>query len=188
MKGTANNGEERPLLIKLTPSRKETIARWVRFAPIKMLMRLAIHVVVARHRLGVAVVGLDERRRILMLKHVFHPISPWGLPGGWLGRHEDPATCALRELKEETGLSAVLGPIVHISSEKKPAHLVITFLAQIQPGPMRLSSEIIEAGWFSYENRPSPLLKNVEEALRIAMVKAHSWELSDSQLQSMENN
>lgn len=100
-----------------------------------------------------------------MLRHVFHPHTPWGLPGGWLARDESPAECAHRELWEETGLTANLGPVIHLSREPKPPHLGIVFLAKIVPGQVKLSTEILEATWFESDSLPSPLLPFVEEAI-----------------------
>jgi ADP-ribose pyrophosphatase YjhB (NUDIX family) len=129
------------------------------------MMGLAMRALVPRHRTGVAVVGFDDQGRILMLRHVFHPITPWGLPGGWMAHGESPAECALRELKEETNLTAELGPVVHLTREQVPVHIGIAYLAFIRPAELRLSSEIIEAGWFMPDALPRPLLPFVEQAI-----------------------
>ena len=62
----------------------------------RKLMQLGILLTVPQQRIGVGVVVLDEIGRVLLLRHVFHPFAPWGVPGGWLHRHEDPAAGALR--------------------------------------------------------------------------------------------
>lgn len=104
-----------------------------------------------------------------MLRHVFHPYCPWGLPGGWLNRSESPAAGALRELVEETGLTADFGSVVYIASENHPPHIGIAFLASIQPGPITLSPEIIEATWFPITGLPHPLHSFTLDAINGAM-------------------
>ena len=121
------------------------------------LMKWAIRLIVPRHRIGVIIVVMNEAEQVLMLRHVFHPHTPWGLPGGWLNRKESPAEGVLRELKEETGLTAVLNTIILSGLQPNPPHLGIAFLGQLQGGSLQLSSEIVEAGWFSFDSLPDPL-------------------------------
>ncbi|MCB8942737.1 MAG: NUDIX domain-containing protein [Ardenticatenaceae bacterium] len=135
---------------------------------------------VPRQRIGVSIIALDEQERVFLLKHVFHPSVPWGPPGGWLGRDEAPAAGALRELYEETGLTAVLGPVVHMALEENPTHIGIAYLAHIQPGTPRLSPEILEAAWFPIDNLPQPQYAFTEQAIQTAVHMQHSqnrhWE------------
>jgi 8-oxo-dGTP diphosphatase len=147
---------------------KRQIARLVRWPLCRHALALAVSAITARHRVGVAAVVLDENGRVLLLKHVFHPVAPWGLPGGWLERDESPATAALRELKEETGLTAVLGPVVHMTRETRPPHIGIAYLAHSASGELRLSPEIIEAAWYPPSTLPS-LLPFVRQAIAAAV-------------------
>ena len=134
-----------------------------------MLMGPVVRIVVPKQRVGVALVGFGEDGRILMLHHVYHPEIRWGLPGGWLHRREAPAGGALRELKEETGLSAVLGPVIHISRESVAPHIGIAYMAKIQPGEIRLSSEILAAEWYFPDALPQPTLSFDRAAISAAV-------------------
>jgi len=75
-------------------------------------VRLANKNVVAReiveHRGAVAIVALDEQQRVLMVRQyrVGAAQETLEITAGSLEEGEDPALCAIRELKEETGYSA----------------------------------------------------------------------------------
>lgn len=130
-----------------------------------------VKIVVPRQRVGVSMVALNDKQQVLLLKHVFHARVPWGLPGGWLSRNEAPESGLLRELYEETGLTAVLGPVIGMKLEEKPSHLAVAYLAHIKPGALHLSHEILEARWFSLSNLPRPLypftLQVIETAVHL---------------------
>jgi ADP-ribose pyrophosphatase YjhB (NUDIX family) len=135
-------------------------------------MRLAIRVLVPSHRIGAVVVLVDERRRVLLLRHVFHPDKPWGLPGGWINRGESPQTGARRELREETGLNAEIGPVLLMEREPRPWHLSIAFAGRLigeQPEHLHVSPEIHEARWLSEEELPEDLFAFVREAITLAL-------------------
>ena len=133
------------------------------------LMRLGIKLIVPKHRVGVALVAIDEAERVFLLHHVFHPIAPWGLPAGWLEKNESPSSGILRELYEETGLKAKIGPPIDIGYHPENKHIGIVFLAQIEPGPITLSNEIIEAKWFSIAELPDKILPFTRESIEAAV-------------------
>ena len=113
-------------------------------------------------------VALDDEARVLLFRHVFHPHTPWGLPGGWLNQGESPSEGVLREFKEETGLTAVLSSPLLIENQSRPPHIGIAYLGRIQPGPMTLSAEIIEAQWFPTNDLPVPLSSFTKDAIGAA--------------------
>ena len=75
-------------------------------------VRLPNRNVVAReiveHRGAVAIVALDDEPRVLLVRQyrVGAARETLEIPAGTLEEGEDPALCAIRELKEETGYSA----------------------------------------------------------------------------------
>ncbi len=132
------------------------------------LMRWGISLTVPKQRVGVAVIALDDTDRILMLRHIFHPHVPWGLPGGWLNRNEHPEEGALRELKEETGLEAKIKSPILISQTKSPSSINIVYRVNLMSEKkMKLSSEIMEANWFAIDELPTPLTKTVSRAIAL---------------------
>lgn len=134
------------------------------------MMRLGIWLTVPRQRVGVALVVLNEANQVFMLRHVFHPYYQWGLPGGWLKKNEAPAAGVLRELREETGLTAVLGPAIAVQHDAETAHVGIAYVGQLNPGRLRLSHEIIEAQWFHYHALPRPITLHTRLAIKAAVV------------------
>ena len=71
-------------------------------------------------RVAAYVVAADARGRVLLTRFELpgHPGSgAWTLPGGGMEWGEQPHATALRELKEETGLSATIGPSSGVQSE-----------------------------------------------------------------------
>lgn len=128
-------------------------------------MAWGVRLIVARQRVGVALVTFNSNEEVLLLRHVFHTVNPWGLPGGWLGRNEAPAQGLAREMREEIGAHLVLGPPVHVAHEGPPPHVVLAYLGWLRPGPLRLNAEIIEARWFSIERLPRPLWPFTERAI-----------------------
>lgn len=91
----------------------------------------------------------------------------WYIPGGGLEEGEDIKTCAIREMKEETGLNIDLGKLMYaqeLHDEKTGTiHSEFIFLAKLKPGELfdELYKDedpdgIAEAKWFSKDD-----LKNV---------------------------
>jgi 8-oxo-dGTP diphosphatase len=144
---------------------KKWLSQVMRFYPMRQAMKLGLYLLVPRHRIGINMVGLDAEGRVLLLKHVFHPFVPWGLPGGWLGRGEAPDACILRELEEETGLAAQVGPLLLAASKPDPRQILMIYAAFVRPAPFRLSREILAANWFYRDTLPDLLLSSTREAI-----------------------
>ena len=150
----------------------------MRLPLVRPLLALAVRVLVARHRAGVTLVCFNHEDHVLLLRHVFHPTAPWDLPGGWLERNEAPAECALRELQEETGLRARLGPVVRLAREKTPSHLGITYMGRLNgslPQPV-LSAEILEARWFEPDALPQRIRSATRQAIESAVRQLPAWQ------------
>jgi 8-oxo-dGTP pyrophosphatase MutT (NUDIX family) len=77
------------------------LARMARDATFRLFM--TVRAIWAPTAMGVAGAVIDNRGRILLVKHRYNP--GWRLPGGGVNRSEPPQDAVLRELSEEVGLS-----------------------------------------------------------------------------------
>jgi ADP-ribose pyrophosphatase YjhB (NUDIX family) len=103
---------------------------------------------------GVAAVVLNERGEVLLFRHTYRGKLPWGLPGGWLKRREDPARAVEREIREEAGLEVrVLGPVW--ASTEKHAQVDVVYCARLLGGVFRPSPEVSEAAFFPLDRLPA---------------------------------
>lgn len=144
------------------------MARLIRRQPFSGMMAWGVRAAVPRQRVGVALVAFNTDEEVFLLRHVFHTAIPWGLPGGWLARDEAPAHGVARELREETGLSAVIGPAVCVAHEPSPPHIALAYLGWIAPGPMALNAEVLEGRWFAADELPQPLAPFAQRAIAAA--------------------
>jgi 8-oxo-dGTP diphosphatase len=123
----------------------------------------------ARWRRAAAyVVCRDDAGRILLTRFSA-PGNPddgrWTMPGGAMEWGETPEEAALRELDEETGLAARIGPVVGIfshwfgaeeSSRGEPGHILgVVYAATEITGKLRSSFDPEDttdaASWFSLD-------------------------------------
>lgn len=105
--------------------------------------RLFLWLFNAHFIVGAAVLIFDSDGRILIARHTYRGGPPWGLPGGWVHRGEDPARAAVREVREETALEIeITGPLtVRIEG---PAHLTVVYGARLAGGVFHPSAEVSE--------------------------------------------
>lgn len=114
---------------------------------------LLIRAVQPRYTVGVAAVVLDGEGRVLLVEHTYHPRYPWGLPGGWIDRDEDPARAVLRELDEELGLEARVVRILHLS-KTLPNHIDLAYLCEARGSIGSLCHELLDYSWVARGDLP----------------------------------
>ena len=132
---------------------KRSVANLIRRAPWAGHLAQAAYRFLQPH-VTVGAVGavFDSEGRLLLVEHVFHPRFPWGLPGGWMGRHEAPHDTVRREVFEETGLRVeIIKPLAIVPTQMLRNHLDVAFLCELAPGingaDVQLSSELLDYRW-----------------------------------------
>jgi ADP-ribose pyrophosphatase len=112
---------------------------------------------IVRHPGGAAVVALDAKGRVCLLRQYRHVVGGWvwELPAGKLDPGEPPQATARRELAEETGVRAArwdgLGRV--LSSPGIFTEVIHLFLArELERGETSTEEhELIEAHWLPLE-------------------------------------
>lgn len=114
------------------------------------IANLAAHLLRPRVSIGVRLLAFDAAGQVFLVRHSYTP--GWHLPGGGVERGETPRAAAIREGREEGGLS-LLGPpeLFHVYLRRATGidDHVLVFLARgaaADPG-WRASAEILAAGF-----------------------------------------
>jgi 8-oxo-dGTP pyrophosphatase MutT (NUDIX family) len=131
------------------------------------LRRRLVRLVAPTYTLGAVTLVLDaepgtpppEARRIMLQRQP--PGFGWGLPGGLIERGEEPATCAARELAEESGIRLTPDQLQPADPNALIHHVGrwvdTVFVAYLDPDAHELvidGAEVLEATWFPLDDLP----------------------------------
>ncbi len=104
----------------------------------------------------------DEQLKVLLIRRASAPFKDhWALPGGFVEIDEDLEAGALRELKEETGVTGVFLEQLYTfgKPDRDPRERVITVayytLVPIDKLHIRPASDAREVGWYACNQLPS---------------------------------
>lgn len=109
---------------------------------------------------GVSVVITNLAGDVLLLKHSYGP-DVWSLPGGGLGRGEDPLSAARREVREELGVELTRIEPVGVLEEviSGSPHTAHIFAAVCDQRPQPDRREVTVARFFPSHSLPEPLAR-----------------------------
>lgn len=106
-----------------------------------------------RFLVGVVGIGVDVEGRVLLAMHRFG--SPrWRLLGGFIERAERLEDALRREIEEETGLAAEIGPLLEAEAGYRWARIELVYPFRVVGGEQRLSGELAELRWFTPDTLP----------------------------------
>jgi ADP-ribose pyrophosphatase YjhB (NUDIX family) len=96
--------------------------------------RRAIELFAPKVSLGACAVIEDDAGRILLVRHTYRR-QPWGLPGGLVRHGEQPADALAREVREELGVEAIIGPVLIAHNASLLHQLTIYYRATLLDSP-----------------------------------------------------
>lgn len=133
---------------------KPVLAKLWRFLALpKSLQLLIMRVFQDEFLIGVMGVILNEKNEVLVCKHTYRQ-TKWSLPGGYIKTKEHPIEGLAREIEEETGFIVRIEKIIRTRTDRESARLEMTCVGTYVGGEFKPSSEVSEAGFFSFENLP----------------------------------
>lgn len=105
----------------------------------------------------------------------------WALPGGHVNPNEEVSAACLRELKEETGLSAelvgLIGQYSKPGRDPRGPYVTLAFLCWIAPGgdmTPKAADDAQDAQWWPIDKLPLPLAFDHEEVIKDGVEYFHS--------------
>ena len=136
--------------------------------------------------LPVASVVLSNRHReILLVKRAHEPFKDmWCLPIGFAETGESIEDAALRELKEETGITGKIVQLVDVYSHTNPLYgelLIVTFEAEKLGGTETASDDASDCRYFPAMNLPKLAFDAQERAMqKYFEIKKDLWNIYES--------
>lgn len=106
-----------------------------------------------RFLVGVTGLGVDAQGRVLLARHRFGA-PQWRFLGGFLVRRERVEDALAREIREETGLSIEVGPVLEVVTGFRWARVELVFAFRVVGGTEALTAEVAELGWFPADALP----------------------------------
>jgi 8-oxo-dGTP diphosphatase len=146
---------------------KKLLLRIWRILPAWM-ERLASAILRPRYHVPAGALIINEQGQILLCKHTYRRLHPWGLPGGDVKYGEDPAEAVRRELCEETGLSVQEVRLRLVESSQEYRKITLTYLCSGVSGTFKPSDEVSMIHYFQVDALPDLSTEQritIEEAL-----------------------
>ncbi len=113
---------------------------------------------------------INSQNALLLVKRSVEPkVGFWCLPGGFIELGESPEKAALRELKEETGLSGQIDQLLGVTtdtSERYDTVLMIGYLVKDFSGSLKAGDDAAEVKYFHPDSLPEIAFNSHREFIR----------------------
>ncbi len=133
---------------------KKILLRVWRILP-SWMERIASAIVRPRFHVIVGAIILNGQGQLLLCRHTYRRLHPWGIPGGDIKFGEQPADAIRRELWEETGLSVQATRLLLIESSKEIRKVGLTYLCAGVSGIFIPNDEVSMIQYFDISALPA---------------------------------
>ena len=120
---------------------------------------------------------VEQDGLVLLIQRAIEPYQgAWDIPGGFLEEWEHPATGAIREVREETGLeielTALLGIFIDHYGPADYNTLNVYYRAQVVGGALQAADDALAAAWFAPDALPAEIAFPDHERMALAAWQA----------------
>ena len=113
---------------------------------------------IPKHIVAVAGLVRDTEGRVLLIRS---PRRDWEFPGGQVEEGETLTSALVREVQEETGVTASVGPLVGVYSNVKSHIVMLDFLCDRIGGELTPSMESLEVDWVDQDEALARIIRPV---------------------------
>ena len=109
--------------------------------------------------MGAAAIIVNERGEVLLVKHTYGKCN-WEIPGGRAEEGESPVDTAIREVREETGLSVIAWHMTGYYFDLAAGGLHFVFRCKVEKGDAEARPDGVEISQCAYcrpEALPHPI-------------------------------
>lgn len=133
-------------------------------------------------KLAVAVL-LEREGRILMGRRSPNSVSPgkWSFPAGFVDRGERVEDAAIREVREETGLTVHLDALIGLYSATGQTTVLVAYAGTIVGGTLGAADDLTELAFFALDAPPEPAFAHDPQILA-------DWQAWRDQQQRRDND
>jgi ADP-ribose pyrophosphatase YjhB (NUDIX family) len=116
---------------------------------------IASAIIRPRYHVVADAIILNGQGQLLLCKHTYRRLHPWGLPGGDIHFREDPAEAVRRELWEETGFSIQDSRLLLVEGSRQVHKVILTYLCSGVSGRFTPNEEVSMIQYFDTDQLPA---------------------------------